>query len=53
MTYTHKIVYQNRYGLHTLEWTVPKGWGEDAIRDAFHVQYTGAQIISITPAKPS
>jgi hypothetical protein len=54
MTFTHVITYQNRHGIHNLEWTVPKGWGEQAIRDAFHMQYTGAEIISITtPSKPS
>jgi hypothetical protein len=34
----------------TLEWVVPNGWGNDAIKDAFAFQYgTHTEILSITP----
>ena len=31
----------------TLEWVAPKGWGQDAIRDAFYVQYPTSEILTI------
>lgn len=34
----------------TLEWSVPTGWGNDAIKDAFAFQYgPQTEILSITP----
>jgi hypothetical protein len=32
---------------HTIEWVAPKGWGQDAICDAFHAQYSTAEVLFI------
>ena len=47
---THKITYRRPTDdtIHKLEWTCPKGWNRAAVREAFQIQFPGAEIISIT-----
>jgi hypothetical protein len=47
---THQIIYRRPIDdtMHKLEWTCPRGWNRTAVREAFQVQFPGAEIISIT-----
>jgi hypothetical protein len=49
---THKITYRRPIDdtIHKLEWNCPKGWSRSAVREAFQIQFPGAEIISITEA---
>jgi len=46
---THRITYRRPTDgtIHKLEWTCPKGWGRTAVREAFQIQFPGAEIFSI------
>ena len=41
------ITYRKGNETIELEWIVPAGWGEAAIREAFRRQYPEAEIVSI------
>lgn len=43
------ITYRKNNEQHTLEWIVPSGWSEPAIREAFAGQYPQAEILDIAP----
>ena len=42
-----KVTYRKNNETINLEWIVPTGWGEIAIRESFERQYSGAEIISL------
>ena len=44
---TFKIIYTKNNETHTLEWLVPTGWNQAAIRESFERQYAQAEIISL------
>jgi hypothetical protein len=45
----YEITYQKDNATIDLQWIVPTGWSETAIREAFERQYSGAEIVSVTP----
>ena len=44
------IQYRKNDETHSIEWIVPTGWSEPAIREAFDRQYPQAEILAIAPA---
>ena len=45
---TFNITYQTKNNeIVTLEWIVPTGWNQAAIRESFERQYAQAEIISL------
>lgn len=46
---TYLICYQKNNETNRLEWIVPTGWTECAIREAFAGQYPQAEILDIAP----
>lgn len=44
------IHYRKHDETHRIEWIVPTGWSEPAIREAFCRQYPQAEILAIEPA---
>lgn len=45
----YEITYRKNNEQHQLEWIAPSNFSEAAIREAFERQYSGAEIIAITP----
>jgi hypothetical protein len=45
----YEITYQKDNATIDLQWIVPTGWSETAIRESFQRQFPQAQIIAITP----
>ena len=43
----YSITYRKNNETVNLEWVVPTGWGEIAIRESFKRQYPQAKIISL------
>ena len=43
----YSITYRKSNETISMEWIVPTGWGEIAIRESFKQQYPQAEIISI------
>lgn len=47
------ITYRNsRHEIHNLDWAIPSGWSEAAIRAAFERQYPGSELLSIQQKTP-
>ena len=43
----YSITYRKDNETISMEWIVPTGWGEIAIRESFEQQYPGAEIINL------
>ena len=43
----YSIIYRKNNEQISIEWIVPTGWGQAAIREAFHRQYPQAEIIKL------
>jgi hypothetical protein len=44
---TYQIVYRKNNELINLEWIVPTGWSDSAVRECFERRYSQAEIITI------
>lgn len=43
----YSITYRKNNEQINIEWIVPTGWGETAIRESFELQFPQAEIISL------
>ena len=44
---TYQITYTKANELHQLEWIVPQGWSEPAVRECFERRFPGSEILNI------